>query len=200
MLRRLAVAAAICAPGPAFAHGTLKGLDGFNSGFIHPFTEPSQVVLILGFGLFAGSFAVRRNETLALVFAASLALGLMVGNGQAMQVVEWASFALAGLAAGGAALLPARLFAAAVPLAVAAGLAAGMISAPEAGLLRDRLLTGAGTVVSINAAIIYLSALVHVLPGRIGQPWVPIAFRIIAAWTATIAVLMLALALRPAAV
>lgn len=200
MRRCLAAAAAFCAPGPALAHGTLKGLDGFNSGFVHPFTEPSQIVLILGVGLLSGAFTVRRNETLVIAFGAALLAGLAVGSGLASDASDLASFALAGIAGGLAALLPGRFFPVAVAIAIAAGAFAGVVSAPDGGLWRDRVLTAAGTVVSVSGVIVYLSALMHVLPGRIGWPWVPIAFRIIAAWTATVAVLMLALAVRTAAV
>jgi hypothetical protein len=147
-----------------------------------------------------GSYAIRRNEGLVIAFAVALLTGLVLGGLFPDDGLDPASFGLAVVAGLLAALRPGRAWPAAAVLALAAGLTAGAVSSPAPGALRDQVLTGAGSVVSISLVIVYLSALVHVLPERIGHRAVPVAFRIVAAWTAAIAALMLALALRFAAV
>jgi hydrogenase/urease accessory protein HupE len=191
-----AAAAAATAADPAAAHSPVPGIEGFYTGILHPFGTPDQLLALLAAGLMLGGFSLART---APAFAA-LGLGL-IGGALAGRLsgdpAPWL-LGMAVLAACLAALVPGRGRRLAVALALVAGGLLGWASIPDPGPLRDRVVTAAGALTGSMAAILYLAGAADALRQRIDRPWMAIGLRVVAAWIAAIAALMLALRWAPA--
>ena len=191
-IRGAVLFALVCAqPHPAAAHNPLPGLEGFYVGLIHPLTTPDQVLLVAGTALVFGSFALA---SLRLAFAA-LALGLLGGLLFGESGAAHASWllALATCAAAWAALLPGRGLPALTGLAALSGVGLGWASVPEAGAPLDRAITMSGSFFGAGLAIFYVTGAMEMLRERVDAPWLKIGLRVLAAWVAAIAIILLAL-------
>ena len=181
--------------GPAAAHSPVNGVEGFYTGLLHPLTTPEQILALLATGLLLGSFPLRR---LAPAFAAlliGLLGGLVLGGDAAASAPSLYAFSAAvGVAA---AITPGRSIATVVVAAGAAGLLLGFASLPDPGPPLDRFVTMAGSIIGVLLLILYLAGALDLLRERIDSPVVRIGLRVVAAWIAAIAVLMLALVLSP---
>ncbi|MEM6578029.1 MAG: hypothetical protein AAF678_06015 [Pseudomonadota bacterium] len=178
-------------PGVAAAHNPLPGLEGFYVGLVHPLSTPDQALLLVGTALAFGSFSM---PSLLPAFGALL-LGLLAGLVWGQSDIESAQWllVLAICAAVWAALLPGRGHRLLVGLAVLSGFGLGWASVPDAGATSDRAFTMSGSFFGAGLAILYLTGGVEVLRDRIKAHWLDISLRVIAAWVAAIAVIMLAL-------
>jgi hydrogenase/urease accessory protein HupE len=183
-----------CLPLPAGAHAPLPGIKGFYIGMLHPFSTPAQMLLMLGLGLMIGLFPAPRYRWLGGAFLLTTLGGLALGACDAAP--DGPLLAAAVAAAGMAALLPGRALPVAVALAALAGLLIGAAAIPEPGPERDRLVTLAGSFVGANLGLLYCAGLLIALTQRYRAAWIPIGVRVVAAWTAAISAVMLALALR----
>ena len=190
--RRLCWLPLALAPGQAAAHAPVPGIEGFYIGLLHPFSTPSQALLMVGLGLLVGGFAVNKVAPLLGAFLVFSLVGLFMGS------AEWnfktPMFVVAFLACALAALLPGKLQPVAIALCAIAGFLVGSTSIPDAGPVRDRVATMSGSMVGANVGLLYLFGVALVINERFTWPWVRVAFRIAAAWLGAIALVMLALA------
>ena len=190
----LGILAILCLATPAGAHSPVPGIEGFYLGLLHPISTPAQALLMLGLGLLTGGLAKASARWLLIAFFTASGAGLL-WTGAAMP--DMAAFAVATLASTLAALAAGRFFPAMVALVILGGLVVGAISVPEGGLFRDRLITMAGSFIGANLLLLYISGLVIIVRERVSRPWIPIAFRVAAAWVAAISAMMLAIYFAP---
>ena len=192
------LAALLLLPEAAHAHSALPGIEGFYRGLLHPLATPSTLVALLALGVLLGRGWPRAFVLGWPVFAAGLAAGL--GLAAARGVPEFfdpALFALAAAAGAVAALFAAGPLALVLPLTAAIGVGQGIAAWPEPGPARDVAFTVSGSVLGANLALLYLAAGVDWVSGKLDAPWIGIAFRVLAAWIAALAMLMAALAFAP---
>lgn len=176
---------------PAYAHAPVPGVKGFYIGLVHPFSTPSQALVMIGLGLMAGSYAGEKIRWLLGAFLIVSMGGLVMGA--AGMELETALYAIAVAACGLAALLPGGVVALSFVCVVAGALLVGSVSIPDEGPTADRLFTMSGSIVGANIGLLYLAGLTHFVRQRFTQAWVAIGFRVVAAWLGAIALLMLAL-------
>ncbi|MEE4189623.1 MAG: HupE/UreJ family protein [Roseobacter sp.] len=176
---------------PAQAHSPVPGIEGFYTGLLHPFSTPSQALLMFGLGLFTAGLA---QSTIRLSLGAFLATtSASVIGGIWLEDTDTPLFAVAVLVCALAAVSPRVPLPAAVILLVFAGLLIGLVSIPDPGPVRDRIITWAGAFVGANIGLLYITGGVIFLKDRFHQAWLTIAFRVLAAWLGAIALVMLAL-------
>ncbi len=191
LLRRFAWIPFVVTASAAHAHAPLPGIIGFYAGMVHPFSSPSQALLLLGLGLLVGGFAPERAKLYLAVFLLLTLLGLVFGTAGAsfetgMLIVAFAACSLAALAPGRAWLIVFGL------TAVGAALI-GAVSIPDDGPLRDRLFTMSGSFLGANLSLLYLWGGSQFLRRRFPQGVTKIGLRVLAAWLGAIALLMIAL-------
>lgn len=187
----LFLAVAALSASPAHAHAPIPGIKGFYVGLLHPFSTPVQALVMVGLGLLAASFKVEQARWVLVAFLICSLVGVAIGS--ADWQVDMALFATAILACGFAALGQGRLLPMAVLITLAGGVLIGVVSLPDAGLMRDRVVTMSGSIVGANVGLLYLFGAMHFVKERYKWPWVTVAFQIAAAWLGAIALLMLAL-------
>ncbi|MFV0409516.1 MAG: HupE/UreJ family protein [Paracoccus sp. (in: a-proteobacteria)] len=190
-LGRLGWAVLALAPTPALAHSPIPGLKGFYTGMLHPFSTPAQALLVIALGLLIGWFEARRARwTLAAFFIAMLGGGLMGGGPRPLDALLFAgAFAACALAA----LTPGRLFPLVLAITAISGWVIGIVSVPDPGPDRARIITLSGAFVGANLGLLYLWGTSQFIRERYPQVWIGIAFRIAAAWIGALALIMLAL-------
>ncbi len=192
-LRRLGWLAPLLAAGPAQAHAPIAGIEGFYIGLLHPFSTPSQALVMVGLGLLIGGFAAVQVKWQLVSFLVCVFLGVFLGS------ADWEPdamlFALAFVACAAAALIPGKLVPLTLAMAAVGGFLIGSISIPDDGPVRDRIITMSGSVVGANIGLLYIFGIIHVVRERYTWPWVDIAFRVAAAWLGAISLLMLTLGL-----
>jgi hydrogenase/urease accessory protein HupE len=183
-------------PAPACAHSPVPGFEGFYTGLFHPFSTPSQALLILGIGLLAGGFDVARARWYLGAFLAATLFGLFMGGmfpGSGAADVDAILFAAAFAACAWSALGPGKLAPIAIALVAIGGVLIGILSVPDPGPTRDRIITMTGSVLGANAGFLYVLGFVLFVRDRFMWEWVKIAFRVVAAWLGAISLVMLAL-------
>ncbi|MDJ0991994.1 MAG: HupE/UreJ family protein [Dinoroseobacter sp.] len=190
-LRQLAWFPVVIAASPACAHSPVPGLEGFYTGMLHPFSTPSQLLVMVGLGLLVGAFAVKSARWLLCGFLVGTFAGLLMGP--LIPDIDPIMFALAFAACCLVALIPGRLMLIAIALAITGGYLIGEASIPDEGPTRDRLFTMSGSIVGANVGLLYLFSIVDFVRSRCVWPWVGVAFRVIAAWLGAISLMMLAL-------
>lgn len=181
-------------PEPALAHGGLPGGGGFYSGAAHPFLAVEQFVALAALGLLIGAHPGPGSRAPLAVLALGLALGLAFGLGPAI-----ARPALLALT-----LLTGILLATAlpVPLAARAALAGaiGWVVGADTDVPRPEVLDlfAAGAPYAGVFVGVFLICLNAVALASIARSPVPrIAVRVAGSWAAAIALMVLALQLRP---
>lgn len=188
---RLAWLPLLAGAGPAHAHGAVPGIEGFYVGVIHPFSTPSQVLVMLGLGLLACGFTVDKARWVLAGFLVASLSGMVLGPRDG--IVDAIVFATAFVASAVAAIGPGKLLPVAIGLACIAGFIIGTLSIPDDGPVRDRLFTMSGSFLGANLGLLYLLGINHITREYYTSPLTGIAFRIAAAWLGAIALLMLAL-------
>ncbi|WP_223421424.1 hypothetical protein [Tateyamaria pelophila] len=181
----------VAGAGPVMAHSPVPGIEGFYVGLLHPFSTPSQAVLMIGLGLLVGAFDVVKVRWLLGSFLVASTAGLIAGFGTAE--IDATMFAAAFVACAFAALLPGKTALAALGVVAFGGLLIGAASIPDDGPMRDRMFTMSGSLVGANVGLLYLFGINHWIRELYTWAWVPIAFRVAAAWVGAIALVMLAL-------
>lgn len=176
---------------PAYAHAPIAGIQGFYAGLLHPFSTPSQALLMLGIGLMIGGFALPQAWRIWSAFVVACFIGMFVGSVDLN--LDTALFTVAFVACGLAALAWGRFALFAVAVAAVGGSLIGSASIPDGGETAARAFTMAGSMVGANVGLLYIFGIVHILHTRYTWPWVPIAFRVAAAWVGAMSLLMLAL-------
>lgn len=183
--------------GPARAHSPDPGVEGFFLGLAHPFSTPGQVVVILALALVVGGFATRLVPWMLGVFFAAGFASLLPGP--VLAALEVPLFAVGLVAAVAAASLPGQGAAVAFGLLVLGGGLIGQASIPGPGPVQDRIVTMAGAITGASLGLAYGVGLLVVLREKMRAPWVAIGLRVLAAWIAAVAALMLALVFAPGA-
>lgn len=181
----------LAGPTPALAHSPVPGFEGFYIGLIHPFSTPSQALLMVSSALLVGGFASDKARWPLLAFAVLSLFGLLIG--QQIAEIDPYLFALTAATCAFAALAPGKITPLAIGVLAAAGFLIGQVSIPDGGPFKDRLFTMSGSIIGANLGLLYLFGLVHVARQRYTWPWVDIAFRVVAAWVGAISLVMLAL-------
>jgi len=189
--RALVLGSLLVLPSRGAAHSPQPGLEGFYVGLLHPLSAPDQVLALVATALLFGSFAM---SSLLPAFAA-LALGHLAGLVWGHRGDEGAQtlLGLAVCAAVWAALFPGRGLILLGAVALTGGFALGWASVPDAGPVMDRTTTMSGSFFGAGLAVFYLTGAVEWLRDRIATPWLDIGFRVLAAWVAAIAIILLAL-------
>lgn len=198
MKRRLLLALAGAAAGPAAAHSPIPGIGAFYSGALHPVIAPALLIALLALGLLLGqcaSGAIVRVRSALAAYAAAFVAGLLlqawVGELDTDRLLLFLG-ALAGGAVAAAWALPPGLR---LSLAVLVGLATGLASAPSGVEGRAYTTMLVGTVMGSCLLPAWVTAVVT-LP----QPaWTKIAVRVLGSWLAAAALLVLSLSFAPAA-
>lgn len=186
-------AALMVAAAPAQAHSPMPGIEGFYVGFLHPLTQPTQLMLLVAAGVFLGTKASAVKAgclgLLALGAVAGLAFGVAAG----------ATADRAPLLAGAVIVLAAGTLYprqwpdwASLGLAAGTGLLLGLACVPDPGRWRDIVVTALGSWVGISYfALLTVGATVELL-----RRWPGIATRIgvqvAAAWLIAMASLYVA--------
>jgi len=183
--------AMLVAAGPAHAHSPVPGIEGFYIGLLHPFSTPSQALLMIGLGLLVGSFDVDRARWHLGAFLAVTFIGILAGGG--FEALDATMFAAAFLAGALAALVPGKLLPITIVLVIVAGFQIGAASIPDPGPTRDRVITMTGSMVGANVGLVYILGTVLFVRERYPWRWVEIALRVMAAWLGAISLLMFAL-------
>ena len=196
-MRRWIGAAAVVGlgPGPAAAHGPIDGIEGFYVGFLHPVSTPPQLLALLALGLLLVHGWPDRAGRWLGAFVGALAVGMAAGQaGLDPAPLPPVLLAVAVAVAALAALAPAAPGWTRLVAAAATGLLVGVVSTPDPGPMRATLITLAGSFVGANLATVYATGAAGWLRERFPRPWVHIGQRVLSAWVAAIAALMLAFA------
>ena len=181
-------------PLDALAHSSVPGIEGFSTGLLHPISTIEQVLALLALGMMLGLRWPDWLEVSFLAFASSMLLGIFFGQlGIAPGIGESVLLLIAVFAATLCALYPRGLLALFVILPSITGALIGVLSTPDPGSLTATIVTLFGSFLGANFALFYVSVGVFWFRDRFKGQWAQIGLRIVAAWIATISVLMASL-------
>lgn len=189
--RWLAIPAWLGLTQPACAHSPIPGIEGFYVGLLHPFSTPSQALLMLGLGLLISGLLKKHYPPGLGLFLFSMLVALLAGPW--LDNPDVALFASAALVCAMAAIWPRTYLPVALVVVAVGGFLIGQVSIPDPGPTRDRIVTTTGSFVGANVGLLYITGAVIFLRDRFTQQWVELAFRVVSAWIGAIALLMLAL-------
>lgn len=183
----LAGALLLAAPA-AQAHSPFPGLKGLYTGFIHPLTQPAQVMLILAVGIFIAARAGDgRGAAAAAVTGAALAglgAGALLGTGP-----DYGPLLATAVIAGGAGALYPHYLPPAVALLYAgcSGLLLGLACVPDPGYWREVAITSLGSWLGIGYFSVLTSGGLVALLKRWHGPVTRIGVQVVAAWLIAVA-------------
>ncbi len=185
---------------PALAHAPSPGLQGFWRGVQHPLTDLMQLPLLVAFALLIGPLGIAAVRRGLLAFAIATPIGFAAGLKLGAAAFP-AEIAIALLAAAALISLLAIIRLPLPPAAcsfvgVLAGTLAGFANVPDQGALGAFVVTSLGALVAVNLVAMFATAGIDYVMEEYDLPWLAIGWRILAAWTLTIAVLTLAITLR----
>jgi hydrogenase/urease accessory protein HupE len=178
---------------PAYAHSPIPGIEGFYIGLLHPFSTPSQALLMLGLGLLISGLRQSHYPPAFGIFLFSILAALLIGPW--LNRPDTVLFASAVLVCAMAAIWPKTYLPVALAVVAVGGFLIGQVSIPDPGPMRDRVITMAGSFVGANVGLLYIAGGAIFLKDRFKQHWVEVAFRVVSAWLGAIALVMLALQL-----
>jgi hydrogenase/urease accessory protein HupE len=178
---------------PAYAHSPIPGIEGFYVGLLHPFSTPSQAILMLGLGLLISGLRQSHYPPAFGIFLFSMLATLFIGP--LVDNPDVALFASAALVGAMAAIWPKTYLPVALAVVAVGGFLIGQVSIPDPGPMRDRIITMAGSFVGANIGLLYVAGGAIFLKERFNQHWVEVAFRVVSAWLGAVALVMLALQL-----
>lgn len=198
MKRWIFLSLALCWPAPAWAHGSVPGIQGVYWGMLHPFTSGPQLL-----ALFAMALVIQQRLPDSEDVFHSFWASCLVGAGTAAMLpgafnpdVPLTVIAIvAGLLAASALRLPL------VPLlllGVICGLPSGYLCWPEPGAKGDMMFTALGGIIGSVVIVIVVAGGIEATWQATKWPWLPIAVRVAASWVTAIAVLLGALTFRHA--
>lgn len=183
----------LCFPATVNAHTPIKGLEGLAAGILHPLTTPAHLLVLLALGLLVGQQLPLDLKTPFAVFVPGLTFALLLtSTGQITMVYQPILIALALCAAIPVAMEKSIPRFASRLLFLAAALAIGLDSSPEAGspgLLVQALLGTWGMVIFLLFDVAYYTSL------AMRTRWVRIGVRILGSWIIAISLLVLALSM-----
>lgn len=181
----------------ARAHTTIKGLSDFSNGLVHPLFVPAHVLILLAIGFWTSRRRPFDPRSTLAAFAGSTAIGLILSATGVITHVPLPLLLAVAVAAAACVVsgreIPPKVR---LPLTALAGLLLGMDSAPEPGQSGMAILKAAvGTWIGLHLWLMNAAYYTSLLPDR---KWASYAVRILASWIIAIAVMVLALSLRPA--
>jgi urease accessory protein len=186
-----ALLALLAGASAAQAHPVIQGASGFTAGFLHPLLLPAHAFALVTLGLLIGQQPHwGRSVPLAALLSVVVGLGAIALAyvptlaGEALL----ASAAINGAAVALARPLPQVLGA---TMAAATGLALALDSPPDAISLLEANIALLGTVAGV---VVLLSAVVAI-SARLTRNWQRTGVRIVGAWIAASAILVLTLRL-----
>lgn len=184
-------------PKAAFAHSSVPGIEGFYSGFLHPFKETAQGLAIAALGLFVGQQPTQHADKVAVVFILALIAGAIAAFVRRGLIAPDPLFFLVAMIIG-------ILVAISRPvgpvimvfLAAATGTASGVISMPDPGSWSAMAFTLSGSFFGAVLLFLYAFGGARWVMARAERPWLSIGVRVLGSWIAAACALMLALAMR----
>lgn len=185
-------------PEAAFAHSSLPGLSGFYWGMLHPFTSAAQLLLLIVLGFLVQQRLPASELVLFTFIGANLIGGAVAAAGYLpadADILLLALTVLAGLLVVSALPLTPWLL---MVVGAVCGIAAGLVSWPDAGKLDAVLMTAFGAVVGSFLLVMMIAAVVEVIRLKVSLPWLPIAIRVAGAWVTAVAMLLGALTFKAA--
>lgn len=191
--RALWLWALLAAPGAAFAHSPIDGIDTFYNGLLHPLFVPAQLLLLIALGLFIGQKGSEKNQIAIIALLIATVVGLAVAwTGGIDAKLEPALLAVAALIG----LLTASNLAASRYLcafiAILVGLLLGMDSTQESLTGKERLASLFGSGVGIYLLFLYPMAIADYANKR---QWQKIGVRVVSSWVTASSMLVLVLSL-----
>lgn len=150
---------------------------------------------MLGLGLLVGSFNIDRVFRHLYAFFIATLIGMYLGVQSAQ--IDAVILATAFVACSLSALGPGKILPMAIVLVFLSGILIGMVSVPDPGPTRDRIVTMVGSLAGANIGLLYIGGMIQLLRERYTWGLVGIAFRIVAAWLGAISLVMLALKIAP---
>jgi hydrogenase/urease accessory protein HupE len=186
----------LCWPAPAWAHGSVPGLQGIYWGMLHPFSSGPQILALFALALviqqrLPGSEDVFHGFWVScLTGAGAASLGL---SGFDPEILLTIVAIVAGILAASALRIP---LAALLTLGICCGLLSGYLSWPDLGAKGDMMFTALGAVIGTVLIVILLAGIIEMVWQAKRWPWLPIAVRVAASWVTAIAVLLGALMFR----
>lgn len=196
MKRSLLLLMAICWPVPAWAHGSVPGLQGIYSGMLHPFTSGPQLL-----ALFALALVIQQRLPDSEDVFHSFWVSCLAGAGLAA-LTPWAFnpdvpltvlAIVTGLLAASAVRLPLLLL---LLLGISCGLPSGYLCWPEPGAKGDMMFTALGGIIGSVVIIILVAGGIEATWQATKWSWLPIAIRVAGSWIAAISLLLGALLFR----
>ncbi len=180
-------------PDGALAHTIVAGGSGFEGGLLHPLLVPSHTISLLTLGLMIGRLdRAAQLRLIAIFMAASAIASVAIARAYAADNAE--TVLLAAAVAGGL-LTAAGLrapFAIVAALVLTTGIALQFDSVPATISASETLLALAGAALAATTILVAAGS----VAASAWRPWQIIAIRIAGSWSAAIAALLLALALR----
>ncbi len=190
--RALWLWASLAAPGVAFAHSPIKGIDTFYNGLLHPLFVPAHLLLLIALGLFIGQRDPEQNQLAFTALLGATIVGLTMAWFGVDNQLEPALLGVAALVG----LLTATNLAAGpywcTFIAALVGLLLGTESTQELLTGRERLVSLFGSGVGIYLLFLYPMALADYANKK---HWQKIGIRVIGSWVAASSMLVLALSL-----
>jgi hydrogenase/urease accessory protein HupE len=189
-------ALALCWPAPAWAHGSVPGLQGIYWGMLHPFSSGSQLLALFALALVIQQRLPDSEDVFhgfwisCLAGAGAAALGLPGFNPEIPLTIL---AIVAGVLAASAIRLRLLLL---LLLGAAGGLLSGYVSWPDAGAPGDMMFTALGAIIGSVLVIIFVAGGIEMLWQATRWSWLPITVRVAGSWIAAIAVLLGALLVR----
>lgn len=150
---------------------------------------------MLGLGLMiAGVFPARASWPLG-VFTVAMIGGMTTAG--FLGHLDMAMFTIAFFACALSALATGHLLPAVIAISAVGGIYMGVASLADPGPMRDRIITTLGAFVGANLGLLLIAGLPTIIQERYTWNWVPIAFRVAAAWIGAVSLIMLALLFAP---
>jgi len=196
MKRWLFVLPAVFWPEPAWAHGSVPGLQGIYWGMLHPFSSGPQLLALLAMALVIQQ-RLPDSEDVFHAFWASCLAGAgaaALGVGGLNPDIPLILFAVAaGILAASALRLALSVL---LLLGISCGLLSGYLSWPDPGAKGDMMFTAVGGIIGSVLIVIAVAGIIEIIWQASKWHWLPIAVRVAASWVTAIAVLLGALLFR----
>lgn len=196
MKRWLYLLPALLWPAPAWAHGSVPGLQGIYAGMLHPFTSGPQLLALFAMALVIQQRLPDSEDAFHAFWASCLAGAGAAALGQGgmnPDVLLTIFVIVAGFVAASSLKLP---LPALLLLGITCGLLSGYLSWPDPGAKSDMMFTALGAIIGAVLIVIAVAGIIETVWQAAKWPWLPIAVRVAASWATAIAVLLGALLFR----
>jgi hydrogenase/urease accessory protein HupE len=186
----------LMSPAAAEAHMTIKGVNHFTNGALHPLVTPAHVLILLGLGLWIGQHPPLRLKLPMAIFAAFSLAGLALTLTGWVAEVHPAFLAVIALCFATAVAVGKPLPSWVRGVFLAAGaVAIGLDSVAEPGPAKTVVSALLGTWLAILLIVVNIAHYTS-LAAEKNKQWLHIAIRVAASWIVAISLLVLAFALR----